>query len=305
MTVVNDRELTRLGAEEDRGQVRAGRSLVRSATLRFSANKAAMMGLVVIAILILATIFVPFVSPFTIEQVEYTSILQPPSLESGHWFGTDDIGRDMFVRTFYAGRYSLAIGVLATGVALVIGVFYGTVAGYSGGRLGELMMRGVDVLYALPTLFFIMILMTVLGSKNILVVFMCIGALEWLTLARIIRGQTLSIKRKEYMEAARAIGLPSRIILRRYILPNVVGPVVVYVTLLIPVNIMIESYLSFLGLGVQEPLTSWGLLISQGGNQIENAPWLLGFPAGLLIVTLLSFNFIGDGLRDALDPKDR
>jgi len=303
MTVADEREFERRVAEPTAPDARAGRSLLKSAALRFAANKAAVAGVVVLLLLTLSSILVPIVSPKSIETNDYLNILTAPSAE--YWFGTDTNGRDLFVRTFYAGRISLAIGILATGVALVIGVSYGTVAGFFGGRLGEIMMRGVDVLYALPSLFIIMILVTILGSKNILIVFMCIGALEWLTLARIIRGQTLSIKQKEYMEAARAIGLPSTVILRRYILPNTIGPVIVYVTLLIPVNIMIESYLSFLGLGVQEPLTSWGLLISQGSNEIDNAPWLLVFPGVFLTVTLLAFNFVGDGLRDALDPKDR
>ncbi|MBL8644704.1 MAG: ABC transporter permease subunit [Rhodospirillaceae bacterium] len=282
----------------------AGRSPWQDAWRRFKRNRAAMVSIGVIVVLALSSILVPALSSRAIEDVHWDYLTIAPSLADGFWFGTDVNGRDLFVRTFYAGRISLAIGVLATGVALIIGVIYGAVAGYVGGWVGNVMMRFCDVLYALPTLFFIVILVTVLGAKNILFVFMCIGAVEWLTMARIVRGQTLSVRQKEYIEAARAIGLPTRIILRRYIIPNVIGPVIVYVTLLIPVNILIESYLSFLGLGVQEPMTSWGLLISQGAAELENAPWMILFPATFLTLTLFCFNFIGDGLRDALDPKD-
>jgi len=199
---------------------------------------------------------------------------------------------------------SLTIGLLTTLVALSIGVTYGSLAGFTGGRTDNLMMRFVDVLYSMPLLFFIIILVTVFG-RNIYLVFVAIGCIEWLTMSRIVRGQTLSVKTREYVESAVAIGLSRGAILRRYIIPNVLGPVVVYVTLLIPTNIVVESYLSFLGLGVQEPLTSWGLLISQGAGQLDTAPWLIFFPATFLAVTMFCFNFIGDGLRDALDPSNR
>jgi oligopeptide transport system permease protein len=189
-------------------------------------------------------------------------------------------------------------------VSLSIGVTYGATAGYLGGRTDMTMMRLVDVLYALPLLFFIIILVTVFG-RNIYLVFLAIGCVEWLTMARIVRGQTLAVRRKEYVEAALASGLNTPTILRRHIIPNVIGPVIVYVTLLVPINILVESYLSFLGLGVQEPLTSWGVLISRGANSLETAPWLLVIPAVLLALTMFSFNFIGDGLRDALEPKER
>src|SRR6185295_2239226 len=221
-----------------------------------------------------------------------------------HWFGTDSVGRDLFVRVLYGARVSLAVGLVATFVSLLIGVTWGAVAGYVGGWIDGLMMRFVDVLYSLPYIFFVIILMVVF-DRNFLLMFVAIGAVEWLTMARIVRGQTLSIKEKEFIEAARAAGVATPTIIRRHVVPNVLGPVVVYVTLTIPTVILAESFLSFLGLGIQEPLTSWGVLISEGANQMETAPWMLIFPAMFMAVTLFCFNFIGDGLRDALDPKDR
>ena len=279
-------------------------SLWRKAGRRFARNRAAMGSVVLLVLITLAAILVPMLWPHGIEDASWENILTPPTLADWHWFGTDANGRDLFVRTLYGGRISLAIGLLTTIVALAIGVTYGAVAGYAGGRLDSLMMRFVDVLYSLPLIFFIIILVTVFG-RNIFLVFVGVGAVEWLTMSRIVRGQTLSVKTREFVEAAVAIGVSRGAILRRHIVPNTLGPVIVYVTLLIPTNIIVESYLSFLGLGVQEPLTSWGLLISQGAGQLEDAPWLLAFPAAFLAVTMFCFNFIGDGLRDALDPRDR
>jgi oligopeptide transport system permease protein len=282
----------------------APRSLWRQAGGRFRRNRAAMGSIVILALIALTSIFVPMFWPHGIEDASWESILVPPGTAGWHWFGTDANGRDLLVRTFYGGRISLTIGLLTTVVALVIGVTYGAVAGFVGGRTDGFMMRFVDVLYSLPLIFFIIILVTVFG-RNIFLVFIAIGAVEWLTMSRIVRGQTLTVKAKEYVESAVAIGLSRGAILRRYIIPNVLGPVIIYVTLLIPTNIIVESYLSFLGLGVQEPLTSWGLLISQGAGQLDSAPWLIAFPATFLAVTMFCFNFIGDGLRDALDPRDR
>ncbi|MBL8199508.1 MAG: ABC transporter permease subunit [Chromatiales bacterium] len=289
-------------AQAARGDV--SRSLWRQAGRRFRRNRAAMGSIVILALIALTSIFVPMFWPHGIEDASWESIMTPPGLADWHWFGTDANGRDLLVRTFYGGRISLTIGLLTTVVALVIGVTYGAVAGFVGGRTDGFMMRFVDVLYSLPLIFFIIILVTVFG-RNIFLVFVAIGAVEWLTMSRIVRGQTLTVKAKEYVESAVAIGLSQGAILRRYIIPNVLGPVIVYVTLLIPTNIIVESYLSFLGLGVQEPLTSWGLLISQGAGQLDSAPWLIFFPATFLAVTMFCFNFIGDGLRDALDPRDR
>ena len=279
-------------------------SLWRQATRRFRRNRAAMGSIGVLAVIALASVLIPAFWPHAVEDASWENILLPPGFENWHWFGTDANGRDQFVRVFYGGRISLMIGMMTTLVALGIGVGYGAIAGFTGGRTDGFMMRFVDILYSLPLLFFIIILVTVFG-RNIFLIFVAIGAVEWLTLSRIVRGQTLSIKAKEYVESAVAIGLSKSAILRRYIIPNVVGPVVVYVTLLIPTNILIESYLSFIGLGVQEPLTSWGLLISQAVGQLDTAPWLILFPATLLAITMFCFNFIGDGLRDALDPGAR
>jgi oligopeptide transport system permease protein len=219
-------------------------------------------------------------------------------------FGTDSNGRDLLSRTLIAGRVSLAIGVLATLVALVIGVSYGAIAGYLGGRADMIMMRIVDILYALPFIFFV-ILLVVLFGRNFILMFLAVGAIEWLDMARIVRGQTLSIRRREYVQAAEALGVGTGGILARHVVPNLLGPVVVYMTLLVPKVILLESFLSFLGLGVQEPMTSWGVLIAEGSRNIQGAVWLLIFPAAFLVSTLLALNFIGDGLRDALDPKDR
>ncbi|MXZ27285.1 MAG: ABC transporter permease subunit [Gammaproteobacteria bacterium] len=279
-------------------------SLWRQAGRRFRRNRAAMVSIGVLLLIALTSVVVPAFWPHAVEDASWENILLPPSFENWHWFGTDANGRDQFVRVFYGGRISLTIGLMTTLVALGIGVGYGAIAGFTGGRTDGFMMRFVDILYSLPLLFFIIILVTVFG-RNIFLIFVAIGAVEWLTLSRIVRGQTLSVKAKEYVESAVAIGLSNPAILRRYIIPNVVGPVVVYVTLLIPTNILIESYLSFIGLGVQEPLTSWGLLISQAVGQLDTAPWLILFPATLLAITMFCFNFIGDGLRDALDPSHR
>ncbi len=223
---------------------------------------------------------------------------------AGHLIGSDELGRDLLARLFTGLGVSLAIGAVATAVSLVIGVAWGAIAGYIGGVVDEVMMRIVDVLYSLPYIFFVIILMVTFGS-NFILLFVAIGAVEWLTMARIVRGQTLSLKQKEFIEAARAVGLTRLQIISRHIVPNLLGPVVVYVTLTIPGVILAESFLSFLGLGVQPPMASLGTLISNGAQDMELAPWLLIFPSITMAVTLMCFNFIGDGLRDAIDPKDR
>jgi oligopeptide transport system permease protein len=220
------------------------------------------------------------------------------------YFGTDNSGRDLLTRTLVAGRVSLAIGLLAGLVAVVIGVLYGATAGFAGGKTDEIMMRIVDILYSLPFIFFVIMLVVFFG-RNFVLMFLAVGAVLWLDMARIVRGQALSIKRQEYVQAAEALGVTQGGILLRHVVPNLLGPVVIYMTLLVPQVIILESFLSFLGLGVQEPMSSWGVLISQGAKNIPGANWLLFFPSVFLTSTLFALNFVGDGLRDALDPKDR
>ena len=283
-----------------------GRSLWDDARARLFANKAAVACMIVLAVIVLLALFGPYISPWKYADVDWARLgdNQGPTLAGFHIFGIDSNGRDVFVRTLIGARVSLAVGIAATFVSMTIGVLYGATAGFIGGWLDELMMRFVDVLYSLPYIFFVIILMVVFG-RNLILIFVAIGAVEWLTMARIVRGQTLSIRQKEFIEAARAAGVGSFTLIRRHIIPNVIGPVIVYMTLTIPGIILAESFLSFLGLGVQEPLTSWGRLISEGAQEMETSPWLLIFPACFMATTLFCFNFIGDGLRDALDPKDR
>ena len=361
-----------------------GRSLWGDAWLRLKANRAAMASLLILALITLACIVGPWLSPHGFDQVyrDYVKVpasLEPypkaeavePALERAlrraradieSWeiqdgritvtlvserpidpritryldranlfanaevveqsadekravlaaeidrktflFGTDANGRDLLTRTLIAGRISLMIGLLATFVALTIGVTYGAVAGYFGGRVDNVMMRIVDVLYSLPFMFFVILLVVFFG-RNIVLMFIAVGAIEWLDMARIVRGQTLSIKRQEYVEAAHALGVDSGGMLRRHIVPNTLGPVVIFMTLMVPKVILLESFLSFLGLGVQEPMTSWGVLIAEGARNIQGAAWMLIYPSIFLAATLFCLNFIGDGLRDALDPKDR
>jgi oligopeptide transport system permease protein len=293
----------RRGVLADVAEVK-GRSLWQDARRRLLRNKAAVVSMIVLGIIAGLALLAPWLSPHPYDEIYWERILAPPDFTNAHWFGTDGNGRDLFVRTLYGARVSLLVGVLATAVSLVIGVTWGAVAGYFGGRIDNLMMRFVDIMYSLPFMFFVILLMVVFG-RHIFLIFIAIGAVEWLTMARIVRGQTLSVKGKEFIEAARAAGVRNRRIITRHVIPNVLGPVIVYCTLTVPQVILIESFLSFLGLGVQEPLTSWGVLIAEGAAQMESAPWLLIFPATMLAITLFCFNFIGDGLRDALDPKDR
>lgn len=281
-----------------------GRSLWDDAWRSLRRNRAAMAALAIMTVVSVLVIFAPLLSPFAFDSTDWDNISVPPSLTGGHWFGTDDVGRDLFVRTLYGGRISLLVGLAATAVSLLIGIAWGATAGYVGGRTDQIMMRAVDVLYAMPFMFFVILLMVFFG-RNILLIFVAVGAVNWLDMARIVRGQTLSLKKKEFVEAARAGGVSSFNIVRRHIVPNLLGVVVVYVTLTIPQVILVESFLSFLGLGVQEPMTSWGALVNDGAQTMEVAPWALIFPALFLALTLFCFNFVGDGLRDALDPKDR
>ncbi len=282
-----------------------GRSLWVDARHRLFRNKAAVISMVILGIILFLAIFADLLSPWSYEQIdEELWGAAAPSLDKFHIFGTDTIGLDLFIRTLYGARISLAVGVIATFVALTIGVFYGATAGFIGGKVDEVMMRIVDILYAMPFIFFVIILMVIFG-RNIYLLFVALGAVQWLTMARIVRGQTLTIKGKEFIEAAEAAGVSRGKMIVRHIIPNVIGPVLVYITLTIPAVILEESFLSYLGLGVQAPMTSWGALIAEGKDEMEGAVWMLLFPAGFMAVTLFCFNFIGDGLRDALDPKDR
>ncbi|RTZ74399.1 MAG: peptide ABC transporter permease [Gammaproteobacteria bacterium] len=272
--------------------------------MRLLRNRAALTAMVLLALIALLVIAAPWLSPWEFDAIDWDNISTPPNLETKHWFGTDSVGRDLFVRTLYGGRMSLLVGVIATLVSLIIGTTWGATAGYLGGRVDAFMMRIVDILYAMPFMFFVILLMVFFG-RNIYLIFIAIGAINWLDMARIVRGQTLTLKNREFVEAAIASGVRTPRIILRHIVPNLLGVVVVYVTLTIPQVILVESFLSFLGLGVQEPATSWGALVNEGAQDMESAPWSLLFPAAFLATTLFCFNFIGDGLRDALDPKDR
>ncbi|NBM55548.1 oligopeptide ABC transporter permease OppC [Proteus vulgaris] len=281
-----------------------GRSLWQDARRRFMHNKAAITSLVLLFFILLFVIFAPMLSPFVYDDTDWEMMSMAPDFASSHYFGTDSSGRDLLVRVAIGGRISLMVGIAAAFVAVIVGTLYGAMAGYIGGRVDSIMMRLLEILNSFPFMFFVILLVTFFG-QNILLIFVAIGMVSWLDMARIVRGQTLSLKRKEFIEAALVCGVSSRNIVLRHIVPNVLGVVVVYASLLVPSMILFESFLSFLGLGTQEPLSSWGALLSDGANSMEVSPWLILFPAAFLVITLFCFNFIGDGLRDALDPKDR
>jgi oligopeptide transport system permease protein len=271
---------------------------------RLRRNRLAVTAAVVLIVVVLLTLLGPLLSPWPYDAIDFDgSWGAAPGLAGGHWFGTDELGRDLFARTCYGGRISLLVGLVATLVSLLIGVGYGAVAGYLGGRADALMMRAVDVLYALPFMFFV-ILLTVFFGRHILLIFVAIGAVNWLDMARIVRGQTLSLRRREFVQAALVSGARPLTVIRRHIVPNLLGVVAVYATLTVPQVILVESFLSFLGLGVREPETSWGALVSDGAHAMETTPWALIMPAAFLALTLLCLNFLGDALRDALDPKE-
>lgn len=280
----------------------AARSLGRDGWERLIANRMARIGGVLFGLVLLLCLIGPELSPHSYETTNLALGAQPPSAQ--HWFGTDDLGRDLLVRTLEGGRISIGVGFAATAVALLIGVTYGMLAGYIGGRSDQFMMRFVDTLYALPFTIIVILLTVLFENKSILLIFMAIGAVEWLTMARIVRGQTRSLRCLAFIDAARVNGVPHGRILCRHILPNLMGPVIVYTTLTIPAVILLESVISFLGLGVQPPMSSWGVLIHGGAQKIDVYPWLLIFPGLFFSITIFALNFMGDGLRDALDPKD-
>ena len=277
-----------------------GTSLWQDAWRRLRKNRLALFGLVVLVTFIVIAVLTPWIAPYAYDAQDLDLGATPPSAEN--WLGTDIFGRDLMTQIMYGGRVSLAVGFVATAVALLIGVTWGAVAGYVGGKVDAVMMRLVDILYALPFMIFIVLLMVVFG-RNMLLLFLAIGAVEWLTMARIMRGQVQSLRQQEFVEAAISIGLSPATIIRRHMIPNALGPVIVYTTLTIPSVMLLEAFLSFLGLGIQPPQTSWGLLISYGAETMEEFPWLLIFPGLALTLTLFSLNFLGDGLRDALDVR--
>jgi oligopeptide transport system permease protein len=275
-------------------------SLWTDAWHRLLRNKLALFGAIFIGLEILVVILTPWIAPYGFETQNLELTLAKPSLV--HWFGTDSLGRDLFTRILYGGRISITVGLLASLVSVLVGVIYGAVSGFVGGKMDNLMMRFVDILYALPFIFLVIILMVYFG-RNILLLFIALGLTQWLTMARIVRGQVISLKQKEFVEAAKSVGVKTSRIILKHLIPNALGPVIVYLTLTVPSVILEEAFLSFLGLGVQAPMASWGTLISSGVEVMEIAPWVLFFPALMLSVTLFSLNFLGDGLRDALDPK--
>ncbi|MBA2272063.1 MAG: ABC transporter permease [Chthoniobacterales bacterium] len=291
--------------EEARGTAAAepveqGTSLWQDAWHRLAKNRLAVAGAIVLLVLTAAAFLGPLFLTQSYETQDLALGATGPSAQ--HWLGTDTLGRDMFVRLLYGGQVSIAVGLCATAVALTIGVIYGTVAGFLGGKVDAVMMRIVDIMFALPFTVFVILLMVFFGRKFVLL-FAAIGAVQWLTMARIVRGQVKSLRRMEFIEAAEALGLPTHKIIFRHMIPNALGPIIVYATLTVPSVMLLEAFLSFLGLGVQPPMSSWGVLIKEGAENMEEFPWMLIFPGAALALTLFSLNFLGDGLRDALDPR--
>ena len=275
-------------------------SLWQDAVRRLIQNRAAMIGGITILLLIILAVFAPWIAPYSYSYQNLDIGASPPSAE--HLLGTDVLGRDLLSRLLYGARISLLVGFVATGVALVIGVSWGIIAGYFGGRVDSIMMRIVDVLYGLPFIIFIILLMVIFG-RNICLLFAAIGAVEWLTMARIVRAQVIGLKNQEFVQAAQVMGVSNFSMFRRHILPNILGPIAVYATLTIPQVMLLEAFLSFLGLGIQPPMSSWGTLIRYGVESMEEHYWLLIYPGLTFTITLFALNFFGDGLRDALDPK--
>lgn len=282
----------------------AGRSLWSDARRRFVRNKAALVSLCILMFVAVSCIVGPWLLPHAFDSADWDAMSQPPTWKNFHLWGTDDAGRDLLVRALIGGRVSLTVGLLATLASVSLGILWGATAGFLGGKVDALMMRIVDMMYAIPYLLIAILLVTILGREFYLVV-LVITVFSWMDMARVVRGQTLSLRSREFVEAARAIGVSTPRIIFSHIVPNLLGVVVIYTTVTVPGVILTESVLSFLGLGIQEPMTSWGVLIQDGAKVMEVSPWILLFPASLLSITLYCFNFIGDGLRDALDPKER
>ena len=302
--LINKKHAAALAATLNNGADIKGRSLWQDAWRRFRRNRAALASGLILLAICLFVVVAPLIAPFAYDYTDWGAMQSPPSMENQHYFGTDSLGRDLLTRVAIGGRISLMVGAAGALVAVVIGVVYGAVSGFFGGKTDMLMMRFLEILNAFPFMFFVILLVTFFG-RNLGFIFVAIGMVSWLDVARIVRGQTLSLKRKEFIEAAKVSGVSDTRIVFRHIVPNVLGVVVVYASLLVPGMILFESFLSFLGLGVQEPMTSWGAMLQDGAHTMQVAPWQLLVPAVFLVITLFCFNFIGDGLRDALDPKDR
>ena len=281
-----------------------GRSPWADARARFFRNKASVVSLGLLVLIVTVCLLGPLVLPHAFDSADWDAMSLPPTFKNAHFLGTDDSGRDLLVRCLIGGRVSLLVGILATLSSVSLGIAWGATAGFMGGKIDAFMMRIVDMMYAVPYLLIAILMVTILGRAFYLVV-ITITVFSWMDMARVVRGQTLSLRSREFIEAARAIGVPTRRIIFQHIVPNLLGVVVIYTTVTVPGVILTESVLSFLGLGIQEPMTSWGVLIHDGTAVMEISPWMLLFPAGFLSVTLYCFNYIGDGLRDALDPKDR
>lgn len=281
-----------------------GRSLWDDAWRRFKRNKAALISMLILLMIAAFVIVVPMIAPFDYADTDWGNMQAAPSFDNKHYLGTDSLGRDLLTRVAVGGRISLMVGLAGALIAVLVGTIYGAVSGYFGGKVDMLMMRFLEILNAFPFMFFVILLVTFFG-RNLIFIFAAIGMVSWLDVARIVRGQTLGLKRKEFIEAAHVCGVSSKNIVMRHIVPNVLGVVVIYASLLVPSMILFESFLSFLGLGVQEPMTSWGAMLEEGAKTMQIAPWQLLVPSSFLVLTLFCFNFIGDGLRDALDPKDR
>ncbi|WCR12181.1 ABC transporter permease subunit [Paracoccus stylophorae] len=307
--VIEQQKMQSLAARMSQDEVK-GRSPWADARKRFLRNKAAMAGMVILVLVALFALFGDQLAVWSNEDLDFNVMGQvatmgQPSIQNGHYFGTDDLGRDLFARTVQGTQISLMVGIVGATIAVIVGTLYGATAGYVGGRTDQVMMRAVDILMSIPYMF-VLILLLVMFGRSIAMLFLGIGLISWLDMSRIVRGQTLSLKNREFIEAARATGVPAWKIILRHIVPNLLGVVAVYATLLVPLMILTESFISFLGLGVQEPLTSWGALISEGaGTMNYGTLWQLAFPLFFFVITLFGFFFVGDGLRDALDPKDR
>jgi len=309
MIVANKNKIVKLAENLAVDEQTSGRSLWADARTRFMRNKAAITSLIILILIVLFSFIGPYFAVWSYEQIDWNTMgsaatLGMPSIETGHYFGTDDLGRDLYSRVIQGTQISLMVGIVGATIAVVVGTLYGATSGYIGGRTDQIMMRIVDILMAIPFMFVLILLLVVFG-RSIVMLFVGIGLLSWLDMSRIVRGQTLNLKNKEFIEAAQATGVSDYKIIMRHIVPNLLGIVAVYATLLVPGIIIAESFISFLGLGVQEPKTSWGALISEGAGTINyDTEWQLLVPLSFFIVTLFCIYFIGDGLRDALDPKE-